>query len=263
MRERWGRQVPLVILPIDEYTGNVIRDPALEVSVAGLERPLIKPDGFRVFSMGQPGPGAGNLSAEKGTAEFTVTLRGRHYQRMQVVISSAGLDEKDPVAKIYIKPDRSYPFLPGAIFIEGTLPEHARLWVAKADGPGALRLRADVQAGDDKLQIYRGGMQSFVGDSYLMLGQGREEREWVTLQTSVDAASGIYQLNSPICHEYTRTVAKLYKSICYESDVLGSDCFLALTGKNGEETEICCRLDSDMSFRVRGGETLHLDFSTS
>lgn len=264
MRESWKRQIALVVLPVDEFTGNVIIDPALAITAGDMGKPLIKAEGFRVFSVETTD--TGKLSAEQNAEKMNieVTLRGSFYQKMQISVPFRQIDRKNPVIKAGMKPSRSYPFPPGTVYIEGMLPEHAVLWVARAEGPGALRLRVDARAGDDRLHIHQQELESRVGSSYLLLGKGDEEMEWVTCAQTADGAyvtEGIYQLKECICRDYMHSVAKLYKCLCYESDVLGRDCFLALPGEPGREMTICCHLTSDHRFKVRGGETLQLDFS--
>lgn len=252
MRESFGRKTPLVILPIDEFTGTVIRDPALEVFVEGAGKPLIKQEGFRVFLNG---------AAKIAERDIVVTLRGSAYQEMRVSIAADRIEQKHPVVEIGMKPGRNYPFPPGTLYIEGSLPEHAALWVAKEEGAGALRLYADARMGDDRLRIYQDKSQDLSRHSYLLLEQGGKNREWVTCTEAADFSQGIYQLSDYLIHDYTRERAKLYNAVSCERDILGEDCFLAFPGEPGQEMTICCHVSDDHTIRVKGGESLWLDFS--
>ena len=100
MRERADIVTSFIILPVNAFSGKPITDSDFCVQAAGEKKPLVKADGYRVFT-----------KAQKNPAE--VALFGAHFQTKRITVPLTQAEETPPVFTVFVMPDRSYPFPPG------------------------------------------------------------------------------------------------------------------------------------------------------
>lgn len=255
LEERIYLHIPLVILPLDEFTGKVIKSPDFRVLVEGAGRPFIKPEGYRIFM--------GELNKE-----VSVALWGRGYQEMKIKVSLAALKHKNPVVKIYVKPGRDYLFPAGTVYMTGKLPEHSVLLAAGMSCPGAGKLRLDCKEGDDTLAVYQKTPKDIDGMTYLLADRRGEtgKEDWAELLAATDFEGGVYLLKEPLCYNHPRARTGLFPAVRHVSDLQGEAYFIAIPAEEGlEKISVHCCLERDgyrqtYTFGIKAGETLYQDF---
>lgn len=255
MKESIYMHIPLVILPTDEFTGKIIKNPDFEVWAEGAGRPVRKPEGFWVFT-------------ETFGEEVCVGMRGYGYREMRVSVSLPALKRQNPVVKIIVKPDRNYSFPAGTVYMEGTLPKHSVLLAAGKSHSHAEKLRADCNEGDEILAVYQ-EVPRDIGDMTCLLADRKEEsgnEDWVRLLAPLDFERGIYPLQEPVRCFHGRAKTRLFPAVRHETDLHGTDYFLAIPSERGmEQVSVHGFLKKDgcrqkFAFRIKTGETWHQDF---
>ncbi len=257
MKDQWTQNVPLVLLPVDDFTGNVIKSPDIHISIPGAARPVIKPDGFWVFP-------------KLHTAFVHATLQGERYQRQTILVDVSALPESNPVQTIRVLPSRAHPFPSGTAYLEGEMPQGATLLAAAAGTKNTLRLRLDCNAGDPILTVFQETRKNLSGRTYLLTAAGSDKdtarKDWVTLTAPADFENAAYHLEKPPAHSYRKMNAVLSPAVTYQADTIGTHYFIALTA-DGAETSfpVYCRLTAggwqrEAVFPVKAGETVYQNF---
>lgn len=253
MAEQIGQRVSLVILPVDAFTQRVIVCREFEISVEGARRSVRKPEGFWVFT-------------DHLSEYATVTLKGRCYREMRVRVRLASLEAKNLVQKVYVLPDRDYPFPADTAYMEGSLPEHSVLTAAGRYGAGVRKLEKDCEKGQETLAIYQGAQTDLTDTVYLMAGAREELSDWVELARPEDAAGGSYRLRTPVEHSYLRTGTNLMPAVRHVTDWMGTSYFIAVPGDAQSGTvPVRCHLtredgEQDFDISLEKGKILRRDF---
>ncbi len=245
--------ISLVILPVDDFTGEVIVGARINVAVEKWGRPIVKPDGFYVFTGGFG-------------EEAVAVLWGRGYRKMRVKIRLADLDPKNPVEIIRVKPDKNHFFPKGSAFMEGILPEHSVLLVSGKTKAHVQKLRADCGEGADRITVYQEHEKNLSKALFLLADRKGDREEWAELLSPVDPVQGIYLVREPFCGAHLRMETDLFPAVKYEADELACDYFIAVYGGAGEESfpAVCCLRqngeEKGYTFCLKAGETLRQDF---
>lgn len=257
MKDQWSFKVSLVLLPVDDFTGNIIKSPDIHISVPQAGRAIVKPDGFWIFpQLREP--------------TVSVTLYGNHYQRQAVTIDVFPLSRKHPAEIIRILPSRACPFPPATVYMEGNIPEGATLYAAAGSAKNALRLSLDGQTGDQSVAIFRENKKNLDGKTYLLITSktenGTYETDWVTFTSTTDSENGIFQIKTPLNHAHPKKTSVLYPAVTYPADTMGTAYFIALAADGTKKPiPLYCRLltgrqSKESVFSVSTGETLQQNF---
>lgn len=262
MREYIKIQQPLIILPVDEFTGAVIIDQSFKIWIDGAGIPIRKPDGFHVFM-------------RLNNMEVIVRLQGTGYQDQVLKIDRSQLDYRNPLVKIRMKPDHSYLFPPDVFYIQGTLPNEAVLTVAGRKGGTFRKLLSDVSQGDGDIGIYQKQEENLEGTIYYALetkgldpgsealGDKDEKGEWIEL---LWMENSIYRLKNPVKREYRKKYTRLYPAVRQYAEGMRTPYFIAVRGKRNEAyMQVVCCLDThegirEYEYELAAGKTLFLDF---
>lgn len=253
MTEQIGQKVSLVILPVDAFAQRAIICPEFEISVDGAQRSIRKPEGFWIFTDHFP-------------ECVTVTLRGRCYREMRIDVRITPLKAKNVVQKVYVLPDRDYPFPADTAYMEGTMPEHSVLTVAGRYGMGIRKLEKDCESGQDVLAVYQGAQADLTDTVYLMTDVRENLSEWVELGRQEDIAGSSYRLRTPTIHSYRRTGTDLMPAVRHVTGWMGTSYFIAVPPDAQSGTvPVRCRVtqesgEQNFDILLEKGKILRRDF---
>lgn len=253
MKESLHIRMPLVILPVDDFTGETILRPDVTVRVKGAAYPVQKADGFRVFT-----------KLPDGQAE--VSLQGPGYQKTNIVIITETLDHKNPLVRIRIKPDRSYRFPAGTAYMEGTLPPQSILLVSGMEGPGFCKVMSDCKEGGERIAVFQSGEKNLEGMVYYMTNTKGTVHDWIELASVIDTQKGIYQLKAPFSQSIKKAEVRLYPAVKQDSGAIQTPYFIAVYGRNQGKnvTAVCCLQQgttlTESKLVLEAEKTLHQDF---
>ena len=240
-------RVSLVILPMDAFTGKPIAQKEFLVWAEGEATPLVKREGYRVFS---------GISKRY----ITVRLSGRFYQNTRVDIDLLALNPQSPVQKVYVLPDRTYPFPADTAYMQGKMSGQSVLLAAAISDMNLCRLRADCGEGERTLAVYRGEQKDFSGKIYYLTDQTGERAEWIRLASYVQ---DVYGLEEPLRYTYRKAEARMYEAVRCVADERREAYFLPVrtAGKADLVRCLICKGQETQEFDVclRAGETLHRD----
>ena len=114
MRDVLHMRVSLAVLLIDDFTGRIITSSDAQVSVEGGRKPVVKREGFRVFT---------NLTEP----EVRVRAGGPCYCEEEQAVDLRQLDRSLPVVRLRLRPNRWYPLPAGTARVSVQLPEDTQL----------------------------------------------------------------------------------------------------------------------------------------
>lgn len=121
------REVSLVILPIDDFTGRVITGSAVRMYTEDGKPSIRKDEGYHVF-------------CDLKVPEIRIFAEGPLYQRQTLTFSLTGGVQ---IRQIRMLPGWSYPIPSGATCLKGTLPAGSRLRLYFPDQKKGYKLLYD------------------------------------------------------------------------------------------------------------------------
>lgn len=216
------KEVSLVLLPIDDFTGRIIMGSGLRVYIKEENRPSIrKPDGYHIFC---------NLSG--GEAE--ICLEGPLYQKR--ILRLPIVRGKPNICLIRMLPGPVYPLPQGATVITGVLPEGStiRLFFSGAKKVCRLLDDYDPERQGEALSLFRPYEMSLEG-KMLCVCEKENEPEFFRV---TGKNRNICMLDRPLSKAYRKTataVYPVYEAIAGEGGII----YLPVNGLAGEERGIC------------------------
>lgn len=189
----------LVCTVRDGFTGRALLPGQVRCGLDGMEcKPLIKKDGYWIFTNLFPGP-------------HCLTLLGKGYQTERVEFVADGGTER---CHITMKPARDYPFgrTVTTLVVEGpALTEDAFVWLAMTEA--ARVAQSQVEAGTTQMRIFQPDKGVLVTPACYLLGQG-DTWEIVDIRRQLGES---VECSYPLRHTHLRS-AVLRKAERYYAD---------------------------------------------
>lgn len=189
----------LVCTVRDGFTGRGLLPGQVHCCLDGMEcKPLVKKDGYWIFTNLLPGP-------------HCLTLFGKGYQTERVEFVADGGTEQ---CHITMKPARDYPFgrMVTTLVLEGpALTEGAFAWLAVTEA--ARVAQSQVEAGATQMRIFQQDKGVLATPAPYLLGQG-DTWEIVHVRRQLGE---IVECGSPLRHTHLRS-AVLRKAERYYAD---------------------------------------------
>jgi len=228
-----------VVFPIDEFTGKPIFQRDFKVEIEGAQKPIVKPEGFYVFT------DILALENNKTLAEckLTITLSGHGYQKMTVRVAAACIDSKNPVYTVRVKPDWDYPFPAHTLFMKGMLGENKRLLAAVMDREQGLHLKRDYIANEDTIAVCQGTRKTLAGSIFYLTDLLQEDGAWIQFQSFSNELEGNYKLVRTSLLHWQKNAAWLFPAL---EQVAGNEpipyffAFPYTAGRTDEIYELVC-----------------------
>lgn len=227
--------VSLVVRVLDDYTGKWMGD-HLEVSVAGERPPVVKENGYFVFT---------------GLKRNYFSLRISHpfYQEMVIPVDLCA-SELIPELTVRLKPGIRYPGLDKITAVMGfTAPEtELRLWCVMSGVP--FKLWKDYKEGNF-ISIFYPHPVNLAGIHFCINNTMEERREFFRVVRAEYGTKWKYRMEQPLSSGYSKAETGVYPVyeakadkrggflIClWEKIPSGARCFLSTAEKPYETTEI-------------------------
>ena len=220
MRDVLHMRVSLAVLLIDDFTGRIITSSDAQVSVEGGRKPVVKREGFRVFT---------NLTEP----EVRVRAGGPCYCEEEQAIDLRQLDRSLPVVRLRLRPNRWYPLPAGTARVSVQLPEDTQLLAYCQESGGYKRLLADYTKGSQEISLYQGDSEELEEKACCIMGKDGEP-EPLRLGALKDREAGLYQLLQLPENAYKRAGTRVYPAACLPAGPART-CYLPLKGGGQKE----------------------------
>lgn len=230
MNDRIRIRASLAVLLIDDFTGKIITAPGLTASVDGDRKPIRKPEGFLVFT---------NLT----DPTIRVTVEGPCYFREEQYVDMKSLDRSNPVFRIRMRPDRTYPLPENTVRLTALLPPESTCFVFYEKGNDSRKLLTDYEKGNANILLYQGDKEEMEGKTCCITGKNGGY-EFLRLGRLTEREKGSYLLEKPLEQGYKKIGSRLYPVSVMRADG-GKECFLPLKNHGQNEPEYTLILKKD------------------
>ncbi len=187
------RTVSLVLLPVDDFTGQVITGSQLRMYTEEGGKPSIrKTDGYHVFC---------DLS---GTS-VRICIEGPLYQKQTVELP---IDKKLTVHQVWMLPNSSYPIPSGATCIRGKLHPGSRFWLYFPEAKKNYKLLYDYEPEKHakSLELFCPDQVHLEGKTLCIRSQ-KDEGEFFRVTGQKDE---VCQLEEPLKKSYKKIGTSVY-----------------------------------------------------
>lgn len=187
----------LVVLPIDDFTGQPVTGSVVRVYIPCEKPALIKPDGYRVF-LNLTNPSV-DVHCESGIYnEKIVTVDLGHEEGVQLV-------------QLRLTPNASYPIPSGTTCIAGCGRPGTRVMLHSTDADAAFRLLYEYKCGEEEadcIHLYNPSQQALGGKSFFIQSKDKKQSEYFTV--AGDEGEGCYRLLEPLKADYKKIGTLLF-----------------------------------------------------
>ncbi|MCH5275792.1 MAG: hypothetical protein J1E65_08120 [Lachnospiraceae bacterium] len=222
------RKVSFALLPIDDFTGQIITGSQLRACLREENKSSIrKPDGYHIFC---------DLSG----SEAEVCLEGPLYQK-QILRLPIG-QEAAKVYQVRMLPKRGYPFPQGTTIVSGVLPKGSMIRMFFPKKKKGCKLLYDYDPGiqGKELSLFRPSKMYLGGKTMCICGQ-KEDLEFFRIS---DQREDICILEQPLSKVYQKSGTGVYPVYEAAAGVAGSF-YLPIGGLREEEICICILIGAD------------------
>ena len=191
--------VSIVLVPIDDFTDEVIIDKAVDIKIEGnsMKRPIKKQDGFFVFT---------NIN-EKNIA---ITIKSYYYNSAKLEVDIEKLNKLNPVVKVRLKPNSKYKFPKGITCINGKTEPNTSIKIIYRCKNNLFMLFEDNVREDSKLKIYNPLNIDLEGKSFLIGEKSKKEKEEFNI-IEFNVESSMYLLDQQLKKSYKKEVCEILK----------------------------------------------------
>ncbi|MCH5264626.1 MAG: hypothetical protein J1F02_01915 [Lachnospiraceae bacterium] len=214
-------RVSLVVLPVDDFTGNPITGSQVRVFIPGQKPPVIKSDGYHVF-----------LNLQEPQVEVCCES-GLYGPRREEVVLPAGAEPL--VIKLRLSPNASYPMPPGATCVAGRAEPGRRIRFRCADSGETYRLSREYQhTGEEKdtLCIFNPNHRELEGKTMFIQGKDGKQEYFTAAGLKEEGC----RLAEPLQHDYKKVGTVLYPVFETYTSPKGDFFLLLGSGREGETT---------------------------
>lgn len=146
------RKVSLVVIGIDDFTNQIVRDASLQVWIPGQPYPVRKTTGYYVF-----------LDCPKES--ILVKLHAPFFYDTEITADLQGKRAEPLIVRVRLYPNRQYPFPREVFLLEGEAKPGSRIQVLGGSSP-SVQLMADYQK-EERGKI----LQLFQSDRFCLDGK--------------------------------------------------------------------------------------------
>ncbi len=217
----------LAVLVLDDYTGRVLKDSGILVSVEGAARPVRKSEGYYVFL---------NLSQRMAA----LTVKSDRYAPEQRLVDLEALGGRDPVLKIRLKPSRRYPLPQGTTSLLGRAEPGSEVRILCSHTQKHFRLLYDYERDRDQkeIQIFNPEKSDLDGK---ILSINNKGQELVHVQSTKDRENNVYIMDKALEKDYKKVGTKIVPVFVTKADELG-EYFIPLWNLGDEDVGCQCEM---------------------
>jgi hypothetical protein len=220
----------LVILVIDDYTGKVIADGSIQVSIANAAKPVRKSEGYYVF-----------INLEQSKAELTIT--SERYTEENISIDLDAITKTEPIVKVRVKPSRNYSLLSGTTFITGYAEPLCEIRVICDNMQKYFRLLYDYDPKENNeiISIFNPENTDMDGKLLMIKGKDDDSSETFYIKSTKDRENNLYQMDKVLENSYKKIGSKIYPVFVTKADTEG-EYFIPLWNLGNEAINCQCEL---------------------
>lgn len=218
-------RVAVAVLVLDDFTDQVLKGPAIEVSVPGMiGKPIRKSDGYFVFT------------TEHGPIR-QIEVRSMFYVREIVDVDLTRLNPLQPVVRIRLKPNRRYGMAGSATCLEGRAEPGSEIRLIYGNHPYPLRLLYDYHNEQRVIHLFDPEKRELSGKVLAIQGKEYPEPEIFRILEMTDREQGVCLIDRNLKKDYKKIGAVVHPVFMTHADEQGDYC-LFLKDLN-EKEEIC------------------------
>lgn len=242
----------LVVLVIDDFTGKVISDGSVIVSIADGSKPIRKADGYYVFV---------NVNQQ----QIHLTVSADYYITEKRIIDMTAIDRVAPVVKIRVKPNRNYPLQKSMTAIYGKAEPHSEIRILCDNIQKYYRLLYDYDPEKNKREISIFNPDKTDLDGKLLLIKDKEETdgELIRIVDTKSREDNLYLLDKEAETGYKKLGTRLLPIFTHTCDESG-EFFITLYNTGVQELSCQCEMlgstNVKQSVTVESGKSSRLDF---
>lgn len=227
-RKRDAFHASLVVLIIDDFTGEPVPADQVTVSIPGHYSPLVKSDGYHVF-----------VNLNETQVELICKSKIFEWYTEQVELTER---DENEVLMIRLVPCKGYPVPPNTTCVTGQTQPGRKLMFWKSFGE-AYRLSdnytSSLQEEDPLLAIYNPDHKELEGKTYFIYDREKKEKEFFKI---VGKKGRYYRIDRILRENYKKIGTSVIPVYEIHADETG-DFFLLMQGDQYGETELVCRLE--------------------
>lgn len=238
--DSFTRQVSLVVLAIDDFTGKPILGSNIRVYIDGMPPAIKKSEGYHVFvNIDQP--------------TVIVHAVGGQFNPRSIRCDLTGNEEKYAFLKLRMIPNSCYPIPPNTTCIEGKAVPGSLIRIFCRDGANAYKLLYDYKKGDGddnrQISIFHPDEIDMEGKLlHITDGEGNN-RELVRIIGVVDQENKVYLLENELSSNYRKIGTSLFTVYETVADNKGSF-FLPIANTYQEKYFYVCESVGDQSVSI-------------
>lgn len=234
----------LVLYVLDDFTGISIPEKRVFVRIPGKKAPIIKKDGYYVFT-----------DLEDG--DYTVYISGDLYCQAMLKDVKVREDQKCPVITVRVMPGPGYQLPQNTARILGEAAPYSFVCAVFKPESGMQKLLCDYDGGQ-LIRLFSSDTKSLDGRSFCV-----QNKEFFTIQNTVNREECVYLMDHELKNTYKRGETKLYSVLWAQANENGKF-FLAIYGVG--EGGLECRVGLGQEKKklqkviVHARETMNLQF---
>jgi hypothetical protein len=221
--------VALAVLVIDDFNDKVLSGPAVQVKVTdSADKPIRKQDGYFVFLAGK-----NEIRQIEVDAHF--------YNKEIVQIEPWMLQDRRPILRVRLRPNRMYALPGGATVLEGKAAPGSEIQAIPETRAKALKLLYDYEKGKGEgreIHLFQSDKKDLAGKRFAVRGKEGDEPEVFHVMEMTDVESGACMMAEPLQKEYKKAGTSIFPVCTAKADEKG-EYFLLLPGVEGKEACPC------------------------
>lgn len=223
------KKVSLVLVPIDDFTDEIITKEKVNIEVMNeYIKPIRKSDGFIILT---------DLSKDN----VDIKISSYFYNDVKMNINISKINKLNPVIKIRLKPGKYYRFNKSITCLSGTAINNSKLMVIVNNKENVFRLLEDNEKNKDVIKIYNPLKLDIEGQSFIIRKKGSRVHEKFSV-IRYDELNESVIMDNLLNKSYKKESCEIIKVDCIDINDDGSF-FVPL--KNITETENQIKIETD------------------
>lgn len=188
----FGRVVSLVVVPVDDFTGKIIKGSNAKVFIEGEKPPIKKNEGYQAFV---------NLNKPVVTVHVTGPLYVP--QKIDVALNK---EEGYRLIKIRMTPNRNYAMPEGTVYITGKALPNSRVFIKSENVQNPYKLLYDYNKAADgvKIKLFNPTDADLDGIHFSIANKTSKKEERFLILSTIDKNERIYMLSEPLKNDYKK-----------------------------------------------------------
>lgn len=202
------KKVSLVVIPIDDFTDEIITKERVALKVNGMNRDIIKKqEGFLIIT---------NL--EETIIKLSVSAYS--FIPVELEVNLAEIDRLEPILRVSLKPNEKYNFSSEVTCIKGETVPETEILIINVNKENTFRLLEDINVTSKNIKIYN-PLNINLERRKIVFKEDTEEYEYNEI-LEFDTQEKRYLLKQDILKEHKKDNTKVIKGELVKADEKGS-----------------------------------------